>query len=113
MNKLFALTNSWPLRLARNFTIKLYVFRTRNIFKQLKLPDYTDTYVKVCTYRICYHGYTCVKALGSESSYGPHSREGVSASREVVLWFAVSHSNKKALEIFSREIAPAGTGMGD
>jgi len=53
------------------------------------------------------------KAFGSESTYGPHAREGVSESREIFLWFAVSHSNKKALEIFSREIAPAGTGMGE
>ena len=50
--------------------------------------------------------------IGTESVYGPHARTTVSHSREVALWFAVSHSNKKALEIFSREIAPAGTGMG-
>ena len=33
-------------------------------------------------------------------------------SREVVLWMSVHHSDKKALAIFAREIAPAGTGMG-
>lgn len=70
--------------------------RTRGIFKQLNLPDYTDTNVKV---------------IGTESIYGPHARPSAVESREVTLWFAVSHSNKKALEIFSREIAPAGTGM--
>lgn len=32
--------------------------------------------------------------------------------REVVLWLSVLHKEKKALEIFSREVAPAGTGMG-
>ena len=29
-----------------------------------------------------------------------------------MLWLAVQHSQKKALEFFAREIAPAGTGMG-
>ena len=28
------------------------------------------------------------------------------------MWLAVTHRDKKALELFSREIAPAGTGMG-
>lgn len=32
--------------------------------------------------------------------------------REAVLWMAVYHKQKEALEIFSREVAPAGTGMG-
>ena len=33
-------------------------------------------------------------------------------TREVVLWLAATHNQKKALEFFAREIAPAGTGMG-
>lgn len=33
-------------------------------------------------------------------------------SREAVIWMAVHHKQKKALELFAREIAPAGTGMG-
>lgn len=53
-----------------------------------------------------------LQVVGTESVYGPHARPSALESREVVLWFAVSHTNKKALEIFSREIAPAGTGMG-
>ena len=32
--------------------------------------------------------------------------------RECVLWLTVAHQQKKALELFSREVAPAGTGMG-
>lgn len=32
--------------------------------------------------------------------------------REAVLWLAVQHRQKKALEFFSREVSPAGTGMG-
>lgn len=55
---------------------------------------------------------TTIQVIGTESVYGPHASPNVLESREVTLWFAVSHSNKKALEIFSREIAPAGTGMG-
>lgn len=34
------------------------------------------------------------------------------SSREAVIWMAVHHKQKKALEMFAREIAPAGTGMG-
>jgi len=33
-------------------------------------------------------------------------------TRESVLWLAVHHQDKKALELLSREIAPGGTGMG-
>lgn len=33
--------------------------------------------------------------------------------REAVVWMAVHHKQKKALEFFSREVAPAGTGMGE
>lgn len=28
------------------------------------------------------------------------------------MWLAVQHKDKKALEFFAKEIAPAGTGMG-
>jgi len=76
--------------------------------------NYLTTLIHVlryCIVRSCIV-VDCLKAFGNESTYGPHAREGLSESREVFLWFAVSHSNKKALEIFSREIAPAGTGMG-
>lgn len=36
----------------------------------------------------------------------------VQGSREAVIWMAVHHQQKKALEVFSREVAPAGTGAG-
>ncbi len=53
---------------------------------------------------------TCpLQVLGSEQSYG---RPSVDA-REAVLWLGVKHRDKKALELHSREIAPAGTGMGE
>ena len=54
--------------------------------------------------------YPSFKIIGSEESYGDAARS--LGSREVVLWLAVKHSQKVALEIFAREIAPGGTGMG-
>jgi hypothetical protein len=67
--------------------------RTRGIFLQLGLADYTRTNIEV---------------LGSElPDYGPHARG--TEVREAVLRVAVMHPQKAALEIFAREIAPAGT----
>lgn len=50
-----------------------------------------------------------IEPLGSEATYGPHSR--TINTREVFLKMAVKHPEKKALVIFSGEIAPAATGM--
>lgn len=66
--------------------------RTRALFKKAGLPDYSATHVEV---------------IGAESLYGPHSR--ATQAREVMMRVAVNHSMKQALEIFAREIAPAGT----
>jgi hypothetical protein len=66
--------------------------RTRGIFEALGLPDYTATHIE---------------ALGAESVYGPHAR--ATATREVVLRVTVHHPSREALEIFTREVAPAGT----
>lgn len=66
--------------------------RTRAIFKRVGLPDYSATHVEV---------------IGAESLYGPHSR--TMQSREVMMRVAVNHPMKQALDIFAREIAPAGT----
>ncbi|XP_071947902.1 uncharacterized protein [Antedon mediterranea] len=68
--------------------------RVRKIFKFLGLEDFTQTNVQM---------------IGAEESYGPHSNSP--NPREIVIWMAAQHSQKKALEILSREIAPAGTGM--
>lgn len=68
--------------------------RTRRLFTQLNLGDYRATSVEV---------------LGTEAMYGPHAAAGALASREVVMKLAVSHTEKTALDIFAREIAPAGT----
>ncbi|MCW0233467.1 MAG: DUF1446 domain-containing protein [Ferrovibrio sp.] len=68
--------------------------RTRRIFAMLNLGDYRATSIEI---------------LGSEAMYGPQATPGARTSREVVMKLAVSHAEKTALEIFAREIAPAGT----
>ncbi len=53
-------------------------------------------------------GRTSIEVLGSEAgNFGPHARHA--EVREVVLRVAVMHPQKAALELFAREIAPAGT----
>ncbi|MEX2497899.1 MAG: acyclic terpene utilization AtuA family protein [Wenzhouxiangellaceae bacterium] len=52
---------------------------------------------------------TSVEVLGSESTYGPHARR--EDTREVVVKIGVRHPEKRALVIFSREIAQAATAM--
>ena len=66
--------------------------RTRALFAQAGLPDYSRTHIEV---------------LGAEANYGPHAR--TQDTREAVLSLAVMHPVKAALELFAREIAPAGT----
>lgn len=50
-----------------------------------------------------------VQVVGSEDTYGPHARSA--SPREAVLWLAVHHQERKALEVFAKEVASAGTGM--
>ncbi|TDT43328.1 uncharacterized protein DUF1446 [Halospina denitrificans] len=52
---------------------------------------------------------TSVELLGTETTYGPQGRHA--DTREVVIKISATHPDKKALVIFSREIAQAGTGM--
>lgn len=68
--------------------------RTREAFKRTNLGDYAETSVEI---------------LGGEDAYGANSR--AAGSREVVVKIAVRHPQKAAVELFSREIAPATTGM--
>lgn len=68
------------------------VERTRKILSQRGLPDYTNVQIEL---------------LGCESLYGANAR--TQASREVMMRVVVDHADRKALEIFAREIAPAGT----
>lgn len=50
-----------------------------------------------------------IEVIGAESSYGEQSR--AVGAREVVLKIAVRHRDRAALEIFAREIYPAGSAM--
>lgn len=68
--------------------------RTRRMFDAAGLADYREVWVEL---------------LGAESTYGPHARAG--DTREVVVKIGVAHADKKALEIFAREIFPAATAM--
>ncbi|GLD71927.1 uncharacterized protein AKAME5_002325100 [Lates japonicus] len=75
-------------------TAESIVRRTKRMFKQLGLEDFSSVNVQV---------------LGAEDTYGANAHS--KGCREAVIWMAVHHKQKKALELFSREIAPAGTGM--
>ncbi|RLW08866.1 hypothetical protein DV515_00002660 [Chloebia gouldiae] len=78
-------------------TAEAILQRTRLIFSQLGYEDYSAVNIQV---------------LGSEDTYGPHARRSIDGGpREAVIWLAVHHKQREAVEIFSREIAPAGTGM--
>ncbi|TDY23090.1 uncharacterized protein DUF1446 [Paraburkholderia sp. BL6665CI2N2] len=50
---------------------------------------------------------THIELLGTESAYGPHARP--LPTREVVLRLTVTHVDRRALEMFSRELAAPGT----
>ncbi|XP_071545172.1 uncharacterized protein [Panulirus ornatus] len=76
-------------------TAEAILKRCQNIFKMLKIPNFTRTHVQV---------------LGGEDTYGAHASKG-DGPREGAIWISVHHPDKKALELFSREIAAAGTGM--
>ena len=52
---------------------------------------------------------TSLEVLGAEATYGPHSR--ARAAREVVLKVAARHTDKAALELLARELAPSATAM--
>ncbi len=50
-----------------------------------------------------------IELLGTETTYAKHAT--CASTREVVVKIGVAHPEKKALVLFSREIAQAGTGM--
>jgi hypothetical protein len=68
--------------------------RTRRLFEERKLGDYTRTDIEI---------------LGADANYGVDPQE--SNAREVILKLAVQHANKAALELFSREVIPSATAM--
>ncbi len=67
------------------------IARARLAFLEQDLPDFTATHLEV---------------LGAEASYGPGSR--ATESREVLLRLVVVHADRKALEIFARELGSVG-----
>lgn len=75
-------------------TAEAVLARSRAIFRHMNLGDFTDTHTEI---------------LGAESAYGPHARAGARATREAVMRLTVAHPERTALEIFTGEIAPAGT----
>ena len=66
--------------------------RTRTLWHAAGLGDARDARVDV---------------LGAEALYGLHARTG--ATREAQMRVVVDHPSREALELFAREIAPAGT----
>jgi len=68
--------------------------RTGELFTQFGFGPYSATHIEM---------------LGAESCYGPLANAQVLQTREVVLRLAVTHPRKEALELFAREVAPAGT----
>lgn len=66
--------------------------RSRALLRQLGMEDFRSA---------------AVDLLGAETLYGPHSRAG--EAREVMVRVTVNHATRQALEVFAREIAPAGT----
>jgi hypothetical protein len=74
-------------------TAEAILVRTRELFSAAGWADYTRTHIEV---------------LGTEAgNFGPQARGA--DIREVVLQLGVMHPQKAALELFAREIAPAGT----
>jgi len=73
-------------------TAEAILERARSLLAEAGLADFSTTHVEV---------------LGAEASYGPHGRAG--AAREVMMRVVADHADRGALEIFAREIAPAGT----
>jgi hypothetical protein len=67
------------------------VTRSRAIFKHLNMADFDATYIT---------------SIGTEESFGKPLNQ---PPRESTLWMAVQHKEKKALDIWAREIASSGT----
>lgn len=73
-------------------TAEAVLERTRGLFATSGLADYSKTMVEI---------------LGAETGHGPHATGA--AIREAVMRVAVAHRDRRALEMFAREIAASGT----
>eukprot|EP00092_Neocalanus_flemingeri_P016270 GFUD01017615.1.p1 GENE.GFUD01017615.1~~GFUD01017615.1.p1 ORF type:complete len:624 (+),score=164.39 GFUD01017615.1:135-2006(+) len=69
--------------------------RTKTIFAKLGIPDFEKTHVQI---------------LGSEQSIGKHALPEHMLPREAVLWMSVKHKDRKAIQVWAKEIAASGTG---
>lgn len=72
-------------------TAEALLARSRMIFQECELSDFTHTHFE---------------ELGAEASYGSSTRGR--ASREVLLRLVVVHQDRKALDIFARELGSVG-----
>jgi hypothetical protein len=72
-------------------TAEALIARSRMIFAEHGLPDFTATHIE---------------ALGAEASYG--ARSAARGAREVLLRLVVEHTDRDALDIFAREIGSIG-----
>jgi len=70
------------------------VQRVRRLLLEKQLGDFREVSIEI---------------LGDEATYGANARRY--PTREVVVKIACVHDDKRALRLFSREIAPAATGM--
>ena len=52
---------------------------------------------------------THIEILGSEAPFGPHAHPATAELREAILRLTARHPNRAALQLLTREIAPAGT----
>jgi len=69
--------------------------RSRTVFASHGLQDFPQTHVQV---------------LGAEDSFGAAAVAESGLPREAVLWQAVQHQDKRAIQLWAREIAACGTG---
>lgn len=110
------------------------ICRTQKILEQLGLEDYAEVNIQVlgaedtygphavdtvgCLFLFCvencvYQLVNCPCTIRTNNLQLLRLFFIVQSPREAVVWMAVHHKQKKALEFFSREVAPAGTGMGE
>jgi len=69
--------------------------RTRRLLASKGIADFEKTHLQV---------------FGSESSFGAAAIPATQFPREAVLWMAVKHQDKRAIQMWAKEIAAAGTG---
>ncbi len=77
-------------------TAEAILARSRGILKAKGMADFSRTHISV---------------IGAEDSFGANAAAQSQLPREAVVWMSVAHPDKRALDIWAREIASSGTGM--